>query len=68
MLSDQPDQEQTLLMSKVSTITVHVNLDCINFKFYWFRRFLFLTAIQNINPPNEANIAKTLTLSCLETL
>ena len=68
MLSDQPDQEQTLLMSKVSTITVHVSLDCINFKFYWFRGFLFLTANQNVNPPNKVKIAKTLTLSCLETL
>ena len=65
-------------MSKVSTITIHVNLDCANFKFYWFRYFLFLTAIHNVNPSNEAKIAKlTLTLnfrymydqqSCLETL
>ena len=39
-------------MSKVSTITIHVNLDCTNFKFYWFRGFLFLTAIQKVNPPN----------------
>ena len=63
MLSDQPDREQTLIMSKVSTITIHVNLDCTNFKFYWFRGFLFLTAFQNVNPPNELKIAKTLTFS-----
>ena len=63
MLSDQPNQVQTLIMSKVSTITIHVNLDCTNFKFYWFRSFLFLNAIQNVNLPNEVKIAKTLTFS-----
>ena len=62
-------------MSKVSTITIYVNLDCTNVKFYWFRGFLFLSAIQNVNTPNEVKIAKTLTFnfrydqqSCLETL
>ena len=63
MLSDQPDQEHTLIMSKVSTITINVNLDCTNFKFYWFGGFLFLTAIQNVNSSNEVKIARTLTLS-----
>ena len=63
MLSGQPDQEQTLITSKVSTITIYVSLDCTNFKFYWFRGFLFLSAIQSVNPPNEVKIAKTLTFN-----
>ena len=63
-------------MSKLSTITIYVNLNCTKFKFYWFRGFPFLSAIQNVNTPNEVKIAKTLTFnsrymydqqSCLET-
>jgi len=58
MLGHQSDQEQTLIMSKVSTIPIHVNLEA-QLQVLLIQRFsMFLVATPNVNPPNKGKIAE----------